>query len=197
MRITEDRYTRERVRFDLALRMIRHEARTYTIRSCTGLSDDRIRKLYKTYIETNSGPRIRRRRGKSPRQVACFTRSIQAQLEASLLTSCFATFGVLKFQGDRPIPEDNVEFGRGFCDAYEMYLGYQRENFISFEHAWFLRRVLAERVELCLDNCERCASPFVCDPLTLNKRGCPLCRVKATPLFLASSPDRVQIRLPR
>jgi len=184
MRITEDRYTRERIRFDLALRMIRYEARTCTIRSCTGLSDDRIRKLYKSYIETNTGPRIRRRRGKSPRQVAYFTRSMQTQLEASLLTSCFATFGVLKFYGDRPIPANTVEFGRSFCDAYEVYLGYQRQHFISFEHAWFLRRVLAERVELCLDNCERCRSSFVCDPLSLDRRGCPLCRAKDVAVLL-------------
>jgi hypothetical protein len=43
MRITDDRYTRDRLRLDLALRLIRHEARTRTIRSWTGLTDDRIR----------------------------------------------------------------------------------------------------------------------------------------------------------
>jgi hypothetical protein len=198
MRITEDRYTRERIRFDLALRMIRHEARTRTIRSCTGLSDDRIRKLYKTYVETHTEPRIRRRRGKSPRQVAYFTRSTQTQLEASLLTSCFATFGLLKLCGERPVSENTLEFGRSFCDAYEAYLGYQRQHRISFEHAWFLRRVLAERVELCLNSCVRCGSPFVCDPLALDQRGCPLCRSKDVALlsqFDRRSPtERRQLR---
>ena len=48
MRITDDRYTRDRLRLDLALRLIRHEARTCTIRDWTGLSDDRIRKLYRS-----------------------------------------------------------------------------------------------------------------------------------------------------
>ena len=43
MRLTDDRYANERTQFELALRMIRHEARTRTIRECTGLSDDRIR----------------------------------------------------------------------------------------------------------------------------------------------------------
>ena len=43
--MTDDRYAAERSQFELALRMIRHEARTRTIRECTGLSDDRIRKL--------------------------------------------------------------------------------------------------------------------------------------------------------
>ena len=55
MRLTDDRYAAERSQFELALRMIRHEARTRTIRECTGLSDDRIRKLYATYFGKN-GP---------------------------------------------------------------------------------------------------------------------------------------------
>ena len=45
MRIHDDRYTRERLRFHVALRFIRLEARTHTIRQWTGLSDDRIRKI--------------------------------------------------------------------------------------------------------------------------------------------------------
>ena len=51
MRVSDDRYTRDRERFDLALRLIRHEARTFTIRQWTGLSDDRIRKLYRSYCQ--------------------------------------------------------------------------------------------------------------------------------------------------
>jgi hypothetical protein len=45
MRVSDDRYTRDRLRLDLAQRLIHHEARTFTIRQWTGLSDDRIRKL--------------------------------------------------------------------------------------------------------------------------------------------------------
>ena len=45
MRISDDRYDRERSSLDLALQFLRHEARTQTIRTWIGLSDDRIRKL--------------------------------------------------------------------------------------------------------------------------------------------------------
>jgi hypothetical protein len=45
MRISDDRYTRERLGLDLALRFLRNAARTQTIRAWTGLTDDRIRKL--------------------------------------------------------------------------------------------------------------------------------------------------------
>ena len=70
MHISNERYFHDRQRHDLALRMIRHEARTCTIRSCTGLTDDRIRRLYKTYASHMPSAPVRRRRGKSPRQVA-------------------------------------------------------------------------------------------------------------------------------
>ena len=74
MRISDDRYSRDRLRFDIALRFIRHEARTHTIRAWTGLTDDRIRKLYRSYLaDPRSGPT--RHRGKSPQQVAFFTRT--------------------------------------------------------------------------------------------------------------------------
>jgi hypothetical protein len=67
MRISDDRYTRDRLRLDLALRLIRHEARTYTIRQWTGLSDDRIRKLYRSYVMSHGARGVHRHRGKSPR----------------------------------------------------------------------------------------------------------------------------------
>ena len=37
MRITDSRYDRDRLRLAVAYRLIRHEARTHTIRQCTGL----------------------------------------------------------------------------------------------------------------------------------------------------------------
>jgi hypothetical protein len=66
MRIYDDRYNRDHLRLDTALRFILHEARTHTIRQWTGLSDDRIRKLYHSYLGTGSRPA--RHRGRSPQQ---------------------------------------------------------------------------------------------------------------------------------
>ena len=43
MRISDDRYNRDRQNMEIELRLIGHEARTLTIREWTGLSDDRIR----------------------------------------------------------------------------------------------------------------------------------------------------------
>ena len=51
MRISDCRYDRDRLRLAVAFRLIAHEARTQTIRHCTGLSGDRIRKLYRHYMQ--------------------------------------------------------------------------------------------------------------------------------------------------
>jgi len=86
MRICDDRYRRERLRMELALRFLRHEARTRTIRTWTGLSDDRIRKLYRSYM-SQARRYLPRHRGKSPHQVAYFTRSLRLQQETAVLAS--------------------------------------------------------------------------------------------------------------
>ena len=43
MRISDDRCSREWLCLDLPLRLLRYEARTQTVRTWTGLTDDRIR----------------------------------------------------------------------------------------------------------------------------------------------------------
>ena len=62
MRVTDDRYAGELEKFDLAIRMIGHEARTGTIRTCTGFTEDRIRKIYSTYFKLRPGITVRRKR---------------------------------------------------------------------------------------------------------------------------------------
>ena len=74
MRISDNRYQRDHMRLDLALRFLGHGARTHTIRAWTMLSDDRIRKLYRSYVYTvDDAPR---HRGKSPQQAAFFMRGV-------------------------------------------------------------------------------------------------------------------------
>src|SRR5256884_6806103 len=106
MRICDDRYRRERARMELALRFLRHEARTQTIRAWTGLSDDRIRKLYRSYM-SQARRYLPRHRGKSPHQVAYFTRSLRLQQETAVLASVLSLLGV--------VPTAPAEIGRASC----------------------------------------------------------------------------------
>lgn len=176
MHISNDRYFHDRQRHDLALRMIRHEARTCTIRSCTGLTDDRIRRLYKTYATHMSTSPIRRRRGKSPRQVAFFTRNTHAQFESSLLASMFTSFGLLR--SERIIEPASLEFGRIFCDAYETHRQLLTTADISFEHAWFLLQLLGRNTGLLVSRCRDCDSQYLRDRVGVPRRNCPVCKLK-------------------
>src|SRR5208282_4055186 len=103
MRIYDDRYTRDQRRLDVALRFIRHEARTRTIRTWTGLSDDRIRKLYRAYSGQIRGIPLVRHRGKSPQQAAHFTRTARAREDAALLASLYRLLGALPARSDPPV----------------------------------------------------------------------------------------------
>jgi len=139
MRLTDDRYASERSQFELALRMIRHEARTRTIRECTGLSDDRIRKLYSTYFRDSGLNNIRRRRGKSPRQITRFVKNADHQLQATTLVALYCTGLLLRIDERNRVhacwPRPNVEFGHRVCRAFETYLLVHEQPLLNFEWA--------------------------------------------------------------
>ncbi len=180
MDLENDSYSNERSRNDLALRMIRHEARTCTIRECTGLSDDRIRRLYKSYAHELSETPVRRHRGKSPRQVTFFVRNTRTQFESSLLASAFAAFGLLQPAGTQPSIEsdDPLDYGRRFCDAYETHQQLLNTQTLSFEHAWFLLRLLNHSGDLRAVRCRHCDSYYLKDKFNLCRHSCPTCRLK-------------------
>ena len=65
MRVSEDRYSRDLRRIQLAHRLIRHEVRTYWIRAFTHFTAGRIRNLLRSYGLTADG--VQRHRGSPPR----------------------------------------------------------------------------------------------------------------------------------
>jgi hypothetical protein len=177
MRVTDDRYSRDRLRYDLAVRLIRHEARTQTIRQWTGLTDDRIRKLYRSYVRAGDGACVRRHRGKSPRQVAYFARSRALQQDTACLASVLSMFGVLPPQrladAARTLP--GVARGELLCDAFETYREIAHEPQITFEHAAFLAVALAGGAEIRLLHCRHCNGLGCGDPLALRATPCLSC----------------------
>ena len=182
MRVSDDRYTRDRLRLDLAQRLIHHEARTFTIRQWTGLSDDRIRKLYRSYIlmqaRTEGGRRVRRHRGKSPRQAAFFFRSAELHFQAAQLASLFVTHGLLRtsataVEGGYSI--GSIESGMVLCQSYESYLEVHAAAAISFEHAWFLLMALSSRDELGMARCAVCGGVQLRDLLSRRRHTCGNC----------------------
>jgi hypothetical protein len=178
MRVSDDRYTRDRQRLDLALRLIHHEARTFTIRQFTGLSDDRIRKLYRSYVLHDGARCVLRHRGKSPRQAAFFFRSPEVRFHAANLASLFLLYGLLRAtsQGvESSFRAGSLESGALLCGGYEAYRELHTPAAISFEHAWFLLLALARRDEVGIGRCEACGGVRLRDLLAKRRYACANC----------------------
>jgi Flagellar transcriptional activator (FlhC) len=177
MRVSDDRYSRDRQRIDVALRFIRHEARTHTIRAWTGLTDDRIRKLYRSYLCGSGEAVVARHRGKSPQQVSFFTRTTRVREESAVFASLCSLLGVVPSRqiadAARTLP--GVARGELLCQAFEAYRALVMSPQISFEHAVFLVTALACGDELELAGCDDCGSLYVADRLALRGTRCPHC----------------------
>lgn len=175
MRVTDNRYRSERAQFELAMRMIRHEARTNTISYLTGLSDDRIRKVYDTYFRHVAG-RIRRRRGKSPTQIAPLIASPQRALESGVLAHLLHRGGLYTTAGDsQPQLRRNLSLGQRFCDCFEAYLCIVPAPTLSFEWGWNLLQNMRRGDELGLRQCEHCRTLHLLDRLAVPMTACPVC----------------------
>jgi hypothetical protein len=193
MRISDDRYSRERARMELALRFLHHEARTQTIRAWTGLSDDRIRKLYRSYM-SQARRHLPRHRGKSPHQVAYFTRSLRLQEESALLASMLSLLGVLPAAAHgasampggaasacaagsaaSALPLASVRRGELLCQAFEAFRLFVPAAQISFEHAVFLATALTRGDQLRLGDCSGCGSLMVTERFRLRSALCSHC----------------------
>ena len=185
MRICDDRYRRERLRMELALRFLRHEARTRTIRTWTGLSDDRIRKLYRSYM-SHARRYLPRHRGKSPHQVAYFTRSLRLQRtytigviaeETAVLASVLSLLGVVPaaLSAEAPGALPGLTRGELLCQAFEAYRLLLPAAQISFEHTVFLATALARGDQLRFGRCSECGGLLVTERFPLRARRCHHC----------------------
>jgi hypothetical protein len=182
MRATDHRYAAEMAKFHLAVRMIGHEARTGTIRTCTGFSEDRIRKIYATYFKAGQGPTVRRRRGKSPRQIAPYVSSSQQQAEATVLACMFVYCGVMLLAADdgavTPLNLTPLTLGNRLCDSYETYRQVYPDPGLCFEKTWGLYKALVQDGELFFAYCGECGGPYVQDRYALDYSHCPFCDLK-------------------
>lgn len=182
MRVTDHRYATEMTKFNLAVRMIGHEARTGTIRACTGFSEDRIRKIYATYFKGGQGPEVKRKRGKSPTQIAQYVNCVQSQSEATIIACLFFYCGAMQLSqsGGEPIRShvDPVELGNNICDAFESYCCIYPNPCMCFEKTWGLYKAMVLEKELAFAYCADCGGPYVQDRYALDYQHCPFCDIK-------------------
>lgn len=175
MHISEDHYD-DRQRLQLALRFLTHEARTQTIQLWTGLTEHRIRYLYKTQL-SDAACYVPRHRGRSPHQAAYFMRSPKLQQEASTLAGLYAQEELLPAEpsAEAAAALPGVTSGYRLCTAFEAYTVMVPSASISFEYAVFLIQCLARGDLLRLGKCSGCGGLIVVDRFPVRDRLCRHC----------------------
>ena len=180
MRITQSRYAGELERFQLAIRMLRLQARTSTIAHFTGLTSDRIRKAYSSYVREHGRSKLpQRKRGRPPSRISRFLKTPQQHCESTVLASLFMHAGLLahdELTGCHvPKKLTLLAVGHRLCDAYEMYRMLIPNGQISFEVAAALLRAIGDTRELTIAFCSACHATYVQDSYALDYGRSPFC----------------------
>ena len=182
MRIHDDRYSRDRLRF-------RHGAALHPPRSahahhpCLDRAHRRSHPQALPLVSGRSAPAApTRHRGKSPHRAAFFTRTRARAQQSALLASLCRLLGALpaaqRASRERRCP--SLERAELLCQAFEVYRDVAGgEPLISFEHAVFLLSALARADELVLGACRDCGALLVIDRWSLRAARCAPCEAEA------------------
>ncbi len=182
MRISDARYHRDLRRYQLAWRLIRHEARTRTVERWSGLSMYCIRTLYKAYASDVSGKAPSPPRGVAPFRINYFWRSARLRCESAVMAGFLEVFDVFPSQVDENAPAHLAGIARGerLCRAYEEFQAYLPTTQITLEHAILLLTELSRGVEIGVGRCTRCDILILLDHLAIGPRRCAYCAYELT-----------------
>ena len=176
MRVSEDRYSRDLRRLNLAQRLIRHEVRTQWICAWTGLSDDRVRNLFRSYDKTSGN--VRRHRGPSPTRLASFLRSPTLRAEASAIGGLACASGAI-FPTPTPHARRDppgVEAVERLCHVFELYRKIVPQSHFTMDQFIRLMIALSEGEDLQISHCRNCHGALLVDRLGASRRLCPACK---------------------
>jgi len=175
MRLSDDRYDRDLRRFDLAVRMLWHEARTGTICVWTGLTPDRVRKLAKLQRRETPEGHTRRRRGPSPSQLAANLNTPGLRSEAAAIAGVCSMLKVLPAEAAKEA-FPNIARGEQLIMALELYKELVPHARLTFEQLALLSRKLADGEEWSIARCTACPAMVVADRLALERPLCEDCQ---------------------
>ena len=147
-RDADDSVTRELRRFELARRLIFHQARTQTISAFTGLSRDRLATLRRRLMV----PENERRRGPAPTSLDALLRTSRGRTEGAALVALFSLFNNPPGR-KRPTALDT---GEHLCEIFDAYLAYCPHSQVQFEELALLKKSLAKRDLIEVGLCRRC-----------------------------------------
>lgn len=180
MRVSEDRYSRDLRRIQLAHRLIQHEVRTYWIRAFTRFTEGRIRNLLRSYGLVTDG--VQRHRGSPPRLYTRFltpTNHSEASALAGLAVTCHLVPEEPVRNAWRTLP--TLEFGEHLCKVFELSRLAMPGGVLNLDRFILIVMALAER-QLTVAHCTQCRARILLDPLGAQRRVCVSCERQPFPV---------------
>lgn len=162
----------------LARRLLRHQARTQTVSSLTGLSHSRLATLRLRWQVQGAG----RRRGPSPMAVAPLMRNPTARSECAALISIWIHQASDRPEGviaQRGGSLSGLAAGERLCDAYETFQDWFSPNSIDFEQCFMLVSSTIAGSLIRIEGCERCHCLVLSDSMSTAAAICSLCRIQS------------------
>jgi hypothetical protein len=166
----EDPVLRDCRRYQLAQRLIAHQARTQTVTALTNLSRHQLAQLR----HRSRTPEATRHRGPSPTSLARFTHSPRARGEGAALAAFCRAYRVLPARALRR-NRLTLEFGERLCASYEAYRACFPQAEITIEELLSLVVRLAENREVGLGYCPLCGGTVLVDRLAHHGSRCIHC----------------------
>jgi len=173
--VTDDRLGGYFRRYQLALRMMSHGARTQTVVEWSKLTRDQLVTQRRRW---GFAPEDRQR-GPAPSAFHVFFRSRRHRGDAALFAALCHNAGAIIARlddGQRPRFEPNLENGERFCDALETFREWAPEAELDFEHAMQLARGVVEGVHVTLGWCSDCRAIMLFEGTRRVYANCGFCR---------------------
>lgn len=177
----QDPYIRNRRKWDLAWRLLRHGARTQTIVRWTGLSASRIRALVRRHGGEEMPRLLSRPRGKAPYQVGHLVRSPRKRMEAGRFAQVWLEIGIGVAARRSPDLPD-VHRGEMLCQAFEEFQQSHPKASLAIEECMLVEAILQGGSEFSVAVCDHCHAWMLADQLALGPPRCHQCRRPASPL---------------
>ena len=175
--LSDDACNRDLRGLQLALRMIRHEARTQTISSWTLVSPKRVRSLSTRFRRQASNTDLSRHRGPPPTRLANLLKSPHLNLEFSAIAGLCQWAGVLPQEAlsnaAKSLP--GIERGEQLCYTLELFQVIVPYSRVTLDQLILLVTTLAERTEWQLGACHECSGALLIDLLGSKSTLCASC----------------------
>jgi hypothetical protein len=168
-----DEFHRDFRRYQLALRLVGHRARTRTISRMTALSRHQLARLRQRWGVDEQ----LRHRGPAPSSLETFTHSPRARSEGAALASSYLVYEALcHCTAGAPAPGPSLEAGERLCEAYEAYRACFPQSGLDFEELLALVAGLTDGHLVGLSRCLTCKGAILIDRLGPPRSTCSHCQ---------------------